>query len=253
MHELPAIVVSGLSVAYGDTEVVHGVDFSIGWGEICGYLGPNGAGKSTTLRAMVGVQPVRFGEIRISGCCPFTEAVAARQQFGFVPDTGGLFSLLTPSEHLAFVADLHELPREVAASRIEQAVGRFGISDFLNRRVDSLSTGQRQRVALACGLLHEPRVWILDEPMSGLDIDGVMTLRSLLREHADRGGTVLYSSHLLDVVERLCDRTLILAAGRVVADAPVADLLSLASDRRLETICHELTRPELGTDRSPSF
>lgn len=239
-----AISVANLRVAYGDTEILHGIGFTVAWGEVRGYLGPNGAGKSTTIRALVGLQAPTSGEVRIAGFDPVREAMRARAGFGYVPDAGGLFTLLTPQEHLALVADLHDLARDVAAARIDAMIARFGLAAFLTRRIDTLSKGQRQRVALACGLLHEPRVWLLDEPMDGLDVEGAVALRKAVREHADRGGAVLYCSHVLDVVERLCDRTLILAAGHVVADAPTRELVARSADRRLETVFQQLVRSD---------
>jgi ABC-2 type transport system ATP-binding protein len=238
------VEVTGLRVAYGATEVLHGLDFTVRWGEVCGYLGPNGAGKSTTLRALTGLIRPAGGTVRIAGADPADEQLEARNALGYVPDGGGLYQLLTPREHLWLAADLHELDPGRAEARITALSAQLELAKFLDRRIDTLSKGQRQRVALACGLVHEPKVLMLDEPLAGLDVHGVLAVRALVRELADAGGAVLYCSHLLDVVERLCDRTIVIAEGRIVADAPTAELVARAHDKRLESVFQALTRAE---------
>lgn len=235
----PAIEVRGLTHRYGDKTAVDAVDFAVPWGSIVGYLGPNGSGKTTTMKAIAGLLHPTEGQIRLDGHDPYVDGMRARRILGFVPDDGGLYELLSPREHLALVSDLHELDPRQASTRQDELVDAFEMGAFLDRRIDTLSKGQRQRVALACGLLHDPRILVLDEPLTGLDVNAVREVRHRLRALAEAGGAVLYSSHILDVVERLCDRAVILAEGRVVADAPTAEL---ARDKSLEAAFHALTR-----------
>ncbi len=236
----PAIDVKDLRHRYGSSEVVRGLSFSIPAGQICGYLGPNGAGKSTTLKALTGLLTPTSGSAAIMGHDLRTATLAAQRCFGFVPDGGGLYSLLTPREHLALVADLHDVPAGLAAERTEQLLRRFEAAAFADRRVDTLSKGQRQKVALITAFLHAPQVLFLDEPLNGLDVTAARTLKELLVEHAKGGGTVLFSSHILDVVERICDRAIILHQGQVVADAPTTELVARSKDKTLESIFHQL-------------
>lgn len=242
MAEL-AIEARGVRKTFGDTVAVAGLDLAVPWGQICGYLGPNGAGKTTTLRLLAGVDHASAGSVAIAGHDLASDGLAARAALGFVPDSGALYGLLTVSEHLALVADLHDLDAG-AGARAEALLAEFGAADLLGRRIDTLSKGQRQKAALVAAFLPQPRVLLLDEPLSGLDVHAVTALRERLRAHADGGGAVLYSSHILDVVERLCDRTVILAGGAVVADGPTAELLARSGEPTLEAVFRSLTRAD---------
>lgn len=240
----PAIAVRGVHKQYGDVHAVVGVDFTVPWGQVCGYLGPNGAGKSTTIRMLAGILQPTSGSIAIAGHDLAAAPLEARRALGFVPDAGALYGLLSAREHVALIADLYELDPTRAHERAEELLSLFDASDLMDRRVDTLSKGQTQKVALTMGLLHEPRVLLLDEPLSGLDAASARVLKDLLRGFADRGNAVLYSSHILDVVERLCDRAVILHEGRIVADAPTGELVARGSDKTLESVFHALTRAE---------
>ena len=240
----PAVVVEGLSHSYGDKAVLCDIGFQVQWGEICGYLGPNGAGKSTTLKAIVGLLRPSAGTVRIDGKDPASDDLSARAMLGYVSHEGGLYQLLSVREHRKLVADLHELDEEVSSKRTDELVALFEMTAFLGKRIDSLSRGQRQRVALCCALIHGPRVLLLDEPLTGLDVSAARALRKMLREMADDGCAILYCSHILDVVERVCDRAIILSDGRIVADAPTSQLVQQAEDKTLESVFHALTRTD---------
>ncbi len=248
-----AIEVDGLTHSYGEKPVLHDIAFQVRWGEICGYLGPNGAGKSTTLKTVVGLLRPTEGRIRIDGKDPSGEDLGARQVIGYVSHEGGLYQLLSVREHLTLVADLHELDAEAATKRTDELVELFEMKAFVNKRIDSLSRGQRQRVALCCALLHNPRILLLDEPLTGLDVSAARALRKLLRDMADDGCAILYCSHILDVVERVCDRAIILSDGRVVADAPTSELVARAEDKTLESVFHALTRTDKIEDLKGAF
>lgn len=235
-----AIVVDGLTFAYGTRTVLHGIHLHVPWGSITGCLGPNGAGKSTTLRLLVGLEVPAAGTVRIDGRDP-RSSPEARAKLGFIPDGGGLYALLTPREHLDLVAGLHGLDDAVRRPRQGALVERYGLGELLDQRIDTLSKGQRQRVALVVGLLHAPRILVLDEPLAGLDAAAVASLRAHLRAMADQGCAILYSSHVLDVVERTADRTVVLHEGRVVAEDDTAALLD-QPDATLEAVFLRLTR-----------
>jgi ABC-2 type transport system ATP-binding protein len=241
-ERVPRIEVEGLARRYGDIDALRGVSFTVAAGQICGYLGPNGAGKSTTMRILAGLLAPDQGTVRIAGHDVVASPLAAKRALGYAPESGALFSLLTVREHLELCADLHELLPDRAEARMNELVELFGLGRQLHQRIDTLSKGQRQKVVLSTTLLHEPEVLLLDEPLSGLDVEAAAALKELLRERVARGGAVLYSSHILDVVERIADRVIILAGGEIVADAPTDELLRRAADKRLESIFRELSR-----------
>ena len=237
-----AILVEGLTMRFGDATVVSGVDFRVNAGEVVGYLGPNGAGKSTTMRILAGLIAPSGGRVQLAGFDLEREPLAVKRRLGYLPETGALYASLSAHEHLLLLSDLYELDPITTRARIEALTERLGLGGLLNRKIDSLSKGQKQKVAVCTAFLHEPDILLLDEPLNGLDVESVRTLRDMIREVAARGGAVLYSSHILDVVERVCDRALILAEGRIVADAPTSELTARASDHRLETIFHQLVK-----------
>ena len=241
-HDEPRIEVEGLSRRYGEVEALRNVSFSVPAGQICGYLGPNGAGKTTTLRILAGLLAPSEGSVRIAGHDIVAAPLAAKRALGYAPESGALFSLLTVREHLELVADLYELAPEVTEARVKGLLELFGLERQADQRIDTLSKGQRQKVVLSTTLLHEPKVLLLDEPLSGLDVEAAAVLKDLLRELVARGGAVLYSSHILDVVERISDRVIIVADGTIVADAPTSELLSGSDDKRLESVFRTLVR-----------
>ena len=235
------IEVAGVSKSYGAVEAVKALSFSVPAGQICGYLGANGAGKTTTLKLLTGLLEPKGGSIRIAGHDLAKEPIEARRKFGFCPDSGALFPLLTAREHLQLMADLHELDEKRVASKTDALFALFELGPLADRAIDSLSKGQRQKVALANAMLHEPPVLFLDEPLNGLDVNAVRAFKMLVQDHAKRGGAVLFSTHILDVVERICQRTIIIHKGQLVADAPTAELLSRSKDATLESVFAEIT------------
>lgn len=252
-----AIVVEGLEQRYGEVRALQGVSFRVPRGQICGYLGPNGAGKSTTIKAIAGILRPTAGRVLLAGHDVAEAPLDAKRALGYVPESGALYSLLSAREHLALVADLYELEPERAAEQVERLLALFELEPHADRRIDTLSKGQRQKVAIACALLHDPEVVLLDEPLDGLDANAARTLKDIVTGLAERGRAVLYCSHVLDVVERLCDRAIILDGGRIVADAPTAELLAAQRDGEagatLEGVFHRLTRVEAGTDLAAAF
>lgn len=237
---MAGITITGLRKSYGEHEVLRGVSFSVPPGQVCGYLGPNGAGKSTTIKILAGVLKADAGQVSVAGHDVAADSLAAKRALGYVPESGALYGLLSIREHLHLVADLYELERGLAARKVGQALELFELGEVADRRVDTLSKGQRQKTALAAGLLHDPEVILFDEPLNGLDVNAARQLKDLIRGLAERGKAILYCSHVLDVVERVCDRALILSGGELVADAPTQELLAQAES--LEAVFRQLTR-----------
>lgn len=239
------VALRGVSHRFGERQAVTDLSFEVRAGEVFGLLGPNGAGKTTTLRILTGLLAPTAGEVVLDGCSLATEPLEAKKRFGYVPDGAPLYSNLTPMEHLRLVGRLHGLEE----ARIEaEGLRLLAALELEGRRDDpvgSFSRGMRQKTAIACALLPRPPLLILDEPMTGLDTGSTQMLKALLRAWADRGGGVLYTSHQLEVVERVCDRMAVLAEGRLVAEGDLESLRERAGGGgTLDEIFRSLTRAE---------
>ena len=209
------IQVEGLSKLYGDFPAVQQLGFSVGAGEVLGLVGPNGAGKTTTLRCLAGIIPPTRGGIRIAGHDLLTQPVAAKARLAFVPDEPHLFEYLTVEEHLRFVARLYGVGD--AETRIPPLLEELELGPKRQALGSELSRGMRQKLAIGCGLLHQPDVLLLDEPLTGLDPVGIRRMKATIAGRAAAGTAVVLSSHLLPLVEELCTRVLIIQSGRAVA------------------------------------
>ncbi|WP_416907585.1 MAG: ABC transporter ATP-binding protein [Polymorphobacter sp.] len=197
---------------------VDGLDLHIRQGELYALLGPNGAGKTTTLRMVVGLEAPDSGRIEVCGIDALAEPLAAKARIAWLPDDPLLYDKLTPMEYLAFVAGLWAVPGAVARARAEALVVQLGLEEKRDARCEGLSRGQRQKVALAGALIHEPELLILDEPLTGLDAAAARTVKDMLRARTRAGGTVILTTHILEVAERLADRIGIIRAGRLIAE-----------------------------------
>ena len=222
----PLIELHDLARSYGDRVAVRGVSLSIAGGEIFGLLGPNGAGKSTTLKMLATLLLPSAGRGRVAGYDLVTEADSVRRHIGYVPEGAELYEVLSGEEFLDLVSDLHRLPRTLAQSRRSPLLRAFGLGADLGRRIGEYSKGMKQKLLLIAALQHDPAVLLLDEPLDGLDVNAQEALKQLLRERAAAGFAVVYSSHILEVVEKLCTRVAILAEGRVVALGSPRELLA---------------------------
>jgi ABC-2 type transport system ATP-binding protein len=209
--------VNGLVVGYGGRRVLHGVDLELRPGEILGLLGANGAGKSTLLRRMAGVLPSQGGSVDVCGAGDPATDRAARARIGYMPEAPALYPDDTALRYVTYLADLAGVPRRDRRAAARNALERVGAADLAHRLAGRLSKGQRQRVALAGAIVHDPDVLLLDEPGEGLDPRQTIALRALLRKLATRAA-VLFSTHLLAEAQLTCDRIVILDGGRVVAD-----------------------------------
>lgn len=206
---------------FGDTQALDGMSFSVGDGELYGFVGSNGAGKSTTMRIALGVLEADSGEVLLDGT-PLDDAT--RRRIGYMPEERGLYGKEKVLDQLVFLAQLHGVGKAAAKKRGEDLLGELGLGERLNDKLDDLSLGNQQRVQLAASLIHDPDILILDEPFSGLDPVAVDVMSTMLTDHARNGVPVVFSSHQLDLVQRLCDRVGIVTRGRMVAEGTVDEL-----------------------------
>jgi len=239
-----SIVVEDYHKNYGDTVAVAGVSFTVAGGEVLGLLGPNGAGKTTTLRALAGILRPTRGRLLIDGHDVAREPVAAKRALGYVPDDPQLFDRLTIWEHFRFVAATYRLG-DGWTERAEQLLTRLELTDKRDSPASDLSRGMRQKLALACGWLHDPRAVLLDEPFTGPDPRGIRTMKALIREHAAGGAAIIVSSHLLSLFEDLITTVLIMHRGQVLEHARLDELRRDAAGRNetLEEMFFRLTEP----------
>lgn len=215
MTPQPALLVSGLVKKYGEVTAVQSLSFQVAPGEVLGLVGPNGAGKTSTLRCLAGIIPPTEGEIRIAGASVTQEPVRAKQQLAFLPDEPRLFDYLTVREHLNLVARLYGVHDwEPRATTLLAEMELSGKEDALP---SELSRGMRQKLMIACGFLHDPKLILLDEPLTGLDPLGIRKMKASLKARAESGSALVLSSHLLPLVEELCHRVLIISGGKCVA------------------------------------
>jgi ABC-2 type transport system ATP-binding protein len=238
----PAIEVERFCKNYGDFAAVRDLDFTVRPGEIVGLVGANGAGKTTTLRAITGILRPTAGTIRVDGHDIEKEPIAAKQQFAYIPDTVHPYDLLTVTEHLHFIALAYRI--ESAEAKYAALLEELELSDKKDEIASSLSRGMLQKLSLACAFLREPRVVILDEPLTGLDPRGIRNIKESIRRRAASGTAFLLSSHLLVLVEALCDQVMILHRGRKMAfgslDA-IRGLAALHADATLEDVFFAVT------------
>jgi ABC-2 type transport system ATP-binding protein len=229
-----------VSKRFSGIAAVEDVSFAARAGEVTGYLGPNGSGKSTTMKMITGLIELTSGAILLDGEPIQRDPIAYKQRMGYVPEEPHLYSHLSGLEYLAMVGQLRDLPSKLAGERVDGLLRLLSLHDDRHVPISAYSKGMRQKVLLAAALLHNPRLVLLDEPFSGLDVGSALMLRSLIQELAARGKVVLFSSHELETVERVCSRVVILHRGRIVADDSIASLRTLMALPTLERIFSQL-------------
>jgi ABC-2 type transport system ATP-binding protein len=229
-----------VSKHFSGIPAVDNVSFTAFPGEVTGYLGPNGSGKSTTMKMITGLIEMTIGEILFEGKLIQQDPIAYRRRMGYVPEEPYLYNHLSGVEYLTMVAQLRSLPARASAERIDGLLRLLSLYDDRHASISGYSKGMRQKVLIAAALMHDPQLVLLDEPFSGLDVGSALVLRSLIHELATRGKVVLFSSHELDTVERICSRVVILHRGKLVADDTIVRLRSLMELPTLEGIFSQL-------------
>ncbi len=236
--------VRNLTKRYNKIPAVDNVSFTIRPGEILGYLGPNGAGKSTTVKVLTGLIEATSGEIFFNGQNVREDWIGFQRRLGYVPEEPHLYPQLTGREYLQLVGRLRGLKRKALDARMDEMLRLFSLWGDRHSPLSSYSKGMRQKVLLSAALLHDPELLILDEPFSGLDVNTAVVLRTLVRALADEGKTIFYSSHVLEVVEKVCSSVVILRKGRIVAQDSVERLRDLMQQESLEAVFAQLTEQE---------
>jgi sodium transport system ATP-binding protein len=228
------IELRGLRKKFGEVEAVRDVSFTAADGTVVGLLGPNGAGKTTTLRMLSGLMRPDAGIIRLDDVDVVADPIGAQTRMGVLPDSRGLYPRLTPIEHIEYFGKLHGIRGPALVERSRALVALLGLGEVANRRVAGFSQGERTKVALARALVHRPRNMILDEPTNGLDVMSTRAMRDLIRGLRRDGCSVLFSSHIMQEVSALCDRIVVIAHGKVVADGTPDELRTLTGRENLE-------------------
>ncbi len=241
---MPELRARALTKHFSGVIAVRNVDFTLRPGEIVGYLGPNGSGKTTTLRMVAGLIEPSSGRVEFNGRDVRDDLIAYRHDFGYVPEEPYLYPFLSGREYLELIGRLREIPERLLTMKIDGFLGLFGLASAADQAIASYSKGMRQKIIISSALLHDPSLILFDEPESGLDVTTTLVLRHLIRLLAERGKSILYSSHILEVVERVCSRVIVLHKGTVVADDSVEHLQTLMSQSSLEGVFSELVIKE---------
>ena len=249
----PIISVRNLRKNYGSKEVLKGINMSIYPGQVIGYIGPNGAGKSTTVKVLCGLISDFEGEVVIKGLNLKEDALTVKSIIGYVPELAELYDVLTPMEFLSFMGQLYNLDPAIMEDRILKMLTAFSLENNVHQRMDTFSKGMRQKVLICSGLLHNPDIIILDEPLSGLDANSVIIIKELISKLADDGKTIFYCSHMMDVVEKVSDRIILINDGVVIADGSFDELKEQQGNQSLEKIFASLTGRESFTNAAEAF
>lgn len=226
----------------GKINAVNKLNLNIEDGKILGLLGPNGAGKTTTIKMITGIIQPTIGDVEINGISITKEPVKAKEQFGYVPDSPDMFLRFTGLEYLNFMADVYYVDVNKRKSKIEELAKRFDMTTALGDKIQSYSHGMRQKIVVMGVILHDPKVWILDEPLTGLDPKSAFTLKEMMREHADAGNTVIFSTHVLEVAEKVCDEVAIINKGQLIFNGTLEDMRKeFKENESLEEMFLEIT------------
>ena len=249
------IKLRNLTKEFGPQEAVRQLNLDIPAGQMVGLLGPNGAGKSTTLKMLTGMLLPTSGTAEVGGFDVVEDPLNVKRIIGYVPETGAVFEALTGWEYLQLVAALYHIPENEAIQRIERFGQFFDLttSTLQDKQLAAYSKGMRQKVVITSALLHNPQIVFLDEPLNGLDANAALSLKTLITSLAHEGKTIVYCSHILDVVERICERVVIIHRGSIVADGSVPQLLEKTGEKSLEHVFNKLTSTENLLARAEEF
>jgi len=240
MSDTPLIQIRNLSKSYGSKLVLKNLSLDIYPGQVIGYIGPNGAGKSTTVKILTGLIPDFNGEVLVDGISMQHDPQEIKKRIGYVPENAELYDVLTPMEYLDFVGKLYGMEEELLTARAMKLLSAFGLGNNHNDRMDTFSKGMKQKVLLISGIIHNPQIIILDEPLSGLDANAVIMIKELIMRLSKEGKTIFYCSHMMDVVEKVSDRILLINKGEIIADGTFESLKQNHADT-LERVFAKLT------------
>jgi len=237
----PVVSIKDLRMNYGEKQVLNGINLEIHGGQIIGYIGPNGAGKSTTVKILLGILEGFRGEVKVFGEDISTGSIEYKKRIGYVPETAEMYDNLTAQEYLTFIGEIYGMDFESVDSKAQKLISLFGIGEAYTARISSFSKGMKQKVLIIASLLHNPDILFFDEPLSGLDANSVMVFKEIITELAAEGKTIFYSSHIMEVVEKISDRIILINAGQIVADGTFSELQEKCSEGSLEDIFNQLT------------
>jgi ABC-2 type transport system ATP-binding protein len=238
---MKAIKISNLQKAYGGNLVLQDVNLEVDSGEIIGYIGPNGAGKSTTIKILIGMIPDYAGNVEVMGLDVKANPLEVKRLIGYVPENASLYDTLSPMEYLRFLGSLYQLEADQIEEKATELLRLFALYDQRDDRMTTFSKGMKQKVLLISGILHNPEVIFLDEPLSGLDANAVILVKEILSQLKHAGKTIFYSSHIMDVVEKISDRIVLINKGTIIANGTFEELKSQRETGSLEQIFNQLT------------
>lgn len=242
MESLKSIIsIENLKMSYGDKQVLNGINLEIPRGEIIGYIGTNGAGKSTTIKIMLGIIEGYEGKVEILGQDISDGNVEYKKKIGYVPELADIYENLTAFEYISFLGGIYELDQEKFIERAEKLMELFEIKGAMYSRISSYSKGMKQKFLIICSLIHNPDILFFDEPLSGLDANSVMIFKEVMSHLAREGKTIFYSSHIMDVVEKISDRIVLINNGKIAADGSFEELKNSKKESSLEEIFNQLT------------
>lgn len=245
MDYSPVIRIENLRKSYKNgnevKEVLKGINLNVSPGKIIGYIGPNGAGKSTTLKILCGLMDSFKGNVEVAGFDIRKKPDEVKKRIGYIPELANLYETITPMEYFSFISEMRELDRKQSLDRAMKLLMLFEIDMNANQRIGSFSKGMKQKVLMISALLHNPDILFMDEPLSGLDANSVITVKEIITQMASEGKTIFYSSHLMDVVEKVSDRIILINNGDIIADGTFGELKSSDSDDSLEKLFARLT------------
>lgn len=227
-----------------NVKALDNISFSVESGEIVGFIGPNGSGKTTTIKLLTGIYEKDSGEIKVAGYDIDKEPIEAKRNIGYIADNPDMFLRLTGIEFLNLMADIYEVSEKKRKDKIKELSNVFGLDKVLTSPMISYSHGMRQKMMVIAALLHEPDVWILDEPLTGLDPESAHQLKEMMKDHVKKGHAVLFSTHVLEVAEKLCDRVIIIKEGKIIYQGTLKDLKKKYTKKDLETIFLRMVQDE---------
>jgi len=240
-HDEIVLSLKDLKKSYGTKTVLQGINLDVRRGQIIGYIGPNGAGKSTTIKILLGLEGDYSGSVEVFGEEISEENIEYKGRIGYVPEIAELYDNLTAKEYLTFVGELYGMEFRKTDLKAKQLMGIFGLEEAYHSRIASFSKGMRQKVLIISSLLHNPDLLFLDEPLSGLDANSVMVFKDILAKLASEGKTIFYSSHIMDVVEKISSRIILLHEGKIAADGSFTELKERNKEGSLEQIFNQIT------------